>query len=75
MPLSRRLKPLLETATESEPDFWYGVIEPHAGALWMELCATKERADKIAADLGGRVVIVVARILQDADGEQIEPAN
>jgi len=33
------------------------------------------RADEIAKDLGGRVVIVAARILEDADGEQIEPEN
>ena len=71
----RRLRPLLERSTEGDPDYWYGVIEPPAGSLWMELCVTKSRADEIAKDLGGRVVIVAARILEDADGEQIEPEN
>lgn len=72
----RRLAKLIESgATEGSPDYWYGVVEPFAGSLWCQLCVHKSDADKIAADLGGRVVIVAARILEDADGEQIEPAN
>lgn len=70
-----RLKELLKTATEGEPEYWYGVVEPFAGALWGELCVSKSRADEIAKDLGGRVVVVAARILEDEDGEQIEPEN
>lgn len=71
----RRLKSILEHAVEGDPDYWYGVVEPHAGALWCQLCVTKEKADEIAKDLGGRVVIVAARILEDADGDRIEPDN
>ena len=71
----QRLGPILERATEGDPDYWYGVVEPFAGSLWCHLCVTKSQADKIAADLGGRVVIVAARILEDEEGDHIEPAN
>lgn len=71
----RRLGPILEHAVEGDPDYWYGVVEPHAGSLWCQLCVTKTEADKLAADLQGHVVIVAARILEDADGDHIEPAN
>lgn len=71
----RRLAGILDHAVEGEPDYWYGVVEPFAGSLWCQLCVTKSEADKIAADLGGRVVIVAARILEDEDGDQIEPEN
>ncbi len=70
-----RLKELLKRATEGDPDYWYGVVEPFAGSLWCELCVSKSRADEIAKELGGRVVVVAARILEDEDGEQIEPEN
>lgn len=75
MSLKRQLGPLLKRATEGDPDYWYGVVEPFAGSLWCQLCATKSEADKLAADLDGSVVFVVARILEDEDGDHIEPAN
>ena len=71
----RRLATILENSVEGEPDYWYGVVEPHAGSLWPELCVSKHVADALAKSLDGQVVIVAARILEDADGEQIEPAN
>jgi hypothetical protein len=72
----QRLQPILDAgAVEGEPDYWYGVVEGHAGALWDQLFATKSAADRCAKDLDGHVVIVAARILEDAEGEQIEPAN
>ncbi len=70
-----RLKPILERSVEGVPYYWYGVVEPFAGSLWSELCVSKSQADEIAKNLGGRVVIVAARILEDENGEQIEPAN
>ena len=76
MMMKRRLQPLLDAgAVEGEPDYWYGVVDGYAGALWGQLFALKSDADKCAKDLEGRVVIVAARILEDADGEQIEPEN
>lgn len=75
MVLERRLAPILEYAVEGDPDYCYGVIDGFSGALWRELFATKGEADKAAADLEGRVVIVAARILEDAEGDIIEPAN
>lgn len=72
----RRLAAILEGgAVEGDPDYWYGVVDGHAGALWSELFATKSDADKCAKDLEGHVVVVAARILEDADGDHIEPAN
>ena len=73
--MKRRLGPILEKAVEGEPDYWYGVVDGFVGSLWCQLCATKAEADKLAADLEGTVVIVAARILEDEDGEHIEPAN
>lgn len=73
---ARRVHALIDGgATEGAPDYWYGVVEPFAGALWRELCVHRSEAEKIAKDLGGRIVIVAARILEDEDGEQIEPEN
>lgn len=72
----RRLQPILDGgAVEGDPDYWYGVVEPHAGSLWCELFATKSGADECAKSLEGSVVVVAARILEDADGDHIEPAN
>ena len=71
----QRLADILPQATEGEPDYWYGVVEPHAGSLWWELFLYKSKAQKLADELGGRVVIVAARILEDEDGDPIEPAN
>lgn len=71
----QRLAKILEYATEGNPDYWYGVVEPFAGSLWPVLCVTKSEADKIATELGGSVVIVAARILEDDEGDQIEPEN
>jgi hypothetical protein len=75
--MKRRLQPILDAgAIEGEPDYWYGVVEPYCGALWDTLFADKFRADECAKNLGGgTVVIVAARILEDAEGELIEPAN
>jgi hypothetical protein len=74
--VKRRLQPILDAgAVEGEPDYWYGVVEGHAGALWDQLFITKSAADACAKNLDGHVVIVAARILEDAEGELIEPAN
>ena len=74
--MKRRLRGLLDAgAQEGEPDYWYGVVDGAVGALWSELFATKADADKCAEEIGGCVVIVAARILEGADGEQIEPDN
>jgi hypothetical protein len=72
----RRLQTLLDAgATEGEPDYWYGVVEGMAGSLWGQLFIHKDEAAKCAAELEGHVVIVAARILEDEDGEHIEPSN
>lgn len=69
----RRLRDILPTAVEGEPDYWYGVVDGFGGALWPQLYLYKHEADKAATDLQGQVVIVAARILEDEDGERIEP--
>jgi len=74
----QRLQPILDAgAVEGDPDYWYGIAEGHAGALWDQLFVSKSAAEKCAKNLNldGRVVIVAARILEDAEGELIEPAN
>lgn len=71
----RRLSNLLETAVEGSPDYWYGVVEPHAGSLWCQLFIYRSDAAKLAEDLQGRVVIVSARVLENEDGDFIEPEN
>jgi hypothetical protein len=76
MTLARRLKPLLDAgATEGDPDYWYGAVDGFAGSLWPELFTDKRAAIKCAKAIEGQVVIVAARILHDAEGEQIEPEN
>ncbi len=71
----RRLSGILEKAVEGKPDYWYGVVDGFAGSLWSQLFLTKADAAKVAEDLQGSVVIVAARILEDEDGEHIEPEN
>jgi hypothetical protein len=74
--MERRLKPILDAgATEGKPDYWYGAVDGFAGSLWPVLFTDKSKAEECAKDLEGHVVIVAARILHDADGEQIEPSN
>jgi len=74
--MKRRLQPILDAgAIEGDPDYWYGVVDGYAGSLWAQLYATKSEADKCAKELEGHVVIVAARILEDAEGDHIEPAN
>ena len=68
----RRLAGLLDGgAVEGAPDYWYGVVDGFSGGLWSELFTTKADAEKCAKDLEGQVVIVAARILENAEGEQI----
>lgn len=71
----RRLRSIMPDAIEGDPDYWYGVVDGFAGSLWNELFVYKSQADRVAKDIDGTVVIVAARILEDADGEYIEPAN
>lgn len=71
----RRLKDILGHATESNPDYWYGVVDGFGGTLWPTLFLYQSEAKKCADELQGTVVIVAARILEDADGEYIEPTN
>src|SRR5262245_61294474 len=68
--MKRRLQPILDAgAVEGDPDYWYGVVEGHAGALWAQLFVSQVAAAKCAKNLDGHVVIVAARILEDAEGE------
>jgi hypothetical protein len=74
--MERRLKPILDAgAVEGAPDYWYGAVDGFAGALWPQLFTSKMDADKCAKDIEGRVVIVAARILEDENGDEIEPSN
>ena len=72
---AQRVQSLLDNgAKEGWPDYWYGATSED-GALWGELFAHRSEAAKLAEDLRGQVVIVVARILENDNGEQIEPEN
>ena len=71
----RSLKEILPRSVEGEPQYWYGVIDGYAGALWDQLFVFKSHADKAAKDLDGYVVIVSVRVLEDEEGDYIEPAN
>lgn len=70
-----RLKPILEKSTEGTPDYFYGVLDGFSGSLWNELFPFRRDAAKAAKKLHGRVVIVAAKVLEDEEGEPIEPAN
>jgi hypothetical protein len=75
--MERRMKPILEAgAVEGEKaDYWYGAVDGFVGALWPQLFSEHFRAAECAKDLEGHVVIVAVRILEDEEGDQIEPAN
>jgi hypothetical protein len=74
--MERRLRPILDAgATEGSPDYWYGAVDGFAGSLWPVLFTDKSEAAKCAKEIEGRVVIVSARVLHDADGNEIEPEN
>lgn len=73
----RRLADLLsrDDVVEGKPDYWYGVVDGFGGSLWPTLFIYRKDAAKCAKELQGTVVIVAARILEDGDGEHIEPEN
>lgn len=71
----RRLKDILDHATEGDPDYWYGVVDGFAGSLWPTLFLYQSEAKKCADNMRGTVVIVAARILEDDNGDYIEPVN
>lgn len=71
----RRLKDILPDSVEGTPDYWYGVVDGFAGSLWSELFPYYSKAKERADELEGQVVVVAARILEDEEGEQIEPSN
>jgi hypothetical protein len=59
-----------EGATEGDPDYWYGVIESTGGNLWGQLCYSEHEATKLADELGGGMVVIVAcRVLEDDEGD------
>ena len=64
------LRKAAEGSIEGDPpDYWYGVIEPYGGTLWPVLHYTQYAAREAAKKMGGEVVLVAVRVLEDEDGE------
>jgi hypothetical protein len=58
----------------SDPEEWYGILDPFTGELWNVLTRDFREARAISESLeGGQIVVITTRIGCDEDGEYIAP--
>jgi hypothetical protein len=71
--MKRRLQPILDAgAVEGEPDYWYGVVEGHAGALWGQLLPFQP-SPAPGQRYGPEIVAIVVQEIEGEDGELVLP--